>query len=567
MRKLTMLPLFSILIVVSIVRGQVVERTLRQSRPLCGDDVRLTQKSLRAIRKSISDLTGVIQKANQPPDFYSLCVLAELLKRVGDSRAERYYKAAIDAAPDDSEYSLLLADYVRNFRGAQRPLFARAELHYFEALHKLNELAEKSPDNTRDEQLRKRIERGLITLYQEDGIPLVDEPVNTEWPETIEKPVIFFGSINRAARSIGDLERVDDVRSFVSAALFAASRARLNRPLSPEELAALIRPKSQFETFNRFRFRPGRWPVVDFFTRERRIDEGQLTNFFRPQGEFNDVRLSDLGIAVEKSFAASHYFDAYLRASYTRSKRTGLIEFLPDTAEKINEFQVNAAASRFVGPDKLLFETTYAYQDINSQTTNPPKRDRQIVGGTLTYQLFRPIPFLDPVYAGRFRPRGLHLYSGAVFDRERFGSVAIEKTDFFAGASLKGLGRVDLTLQPTFFKGRVTGDNTQSNSQYRTNFNLLYRLLDEETEPGIPEKKFGVRWAFVHLVIPFKHDIALTGLKEFENFNLGIQTDTKFFTAGRGRTTFLASFRYSYQGFYRLNKNQNLFSFEMGLGF
>jgi hypothetical protein len=564
MRKLTML-LFSLL-VVSIVRGQVVDQTLRRSRPLCGDDALLTQRGLRAIRKSINDLTVVVEKANTPQDSYSLCVLAELLKRVGDSRAERYYKAAIKEAPADAEYELLLADYLRNFRGPQRPLFARAELHYFEALRKLDELAEKSPDNTRDEQLRKRIERGLITLYQEDGVPLVDEPVNTEWPETIEKPVIFFGSINRGARSIGDLERVDEVRSFVSEALFAGSRFRLNRPLSPQELAALIRPKRQFETFNRFRFRRGSWPVVDVFSRERRISDAQLTNFFL-LGEFNDLKLSDFGIAVEKPFAVSHYFDAYLRASYTRSKRTGLIEFLPDTAEKINELQVNAAASRFVGPDKLVFETTYAYQDINPQTTNPPTRNRQIIGGTFTYQLFRPIPFLDPVYAERFMPRGLHLYSGAVFDRERFGNVAIKKTDFFAGASLKGLGRVDLTLQPTFFKGRVTGDNTQSNSQYRTNFNLLYRLLDEETEPGIPKKKFGVHWAFVHLVFPFKHDVALTGHKEFENFNLGVQTDTKFFTAGHGRTTFLASFRYSYQRFYRLNNNQNLFSFELGMGF
>ena|SRR5437762_2933844 len=108
MRKLTML-LFSIL-VVSIACGQVAEKTLRRAWPLCGDDARLTQKSLRAIRKSISDLTSVIQKADTPPDSYSLCVLAELLKRVGDSRAERYYKAAIEVTPSDAEYELLLAD-------------------------------------------------------------------------------------------------------------------------------------------------------------------------------------------------------------------------------------------------------------------------------------------------------------------------------------------------------------------------------------------------------------------------------------------------------------------------
>lgn len=563
MRKLTVLLL---LFVAPVVRGQVVDNTLRQSRPLCADDVRLTQQSLKSIRKSISGLTKSIRVANQTPDSYSLCVLAELLKRVGDSRAEHYYHEAIRETPSEGEYELLLADYLRNFRGAQRPLFSRAERHYFEALRKLNELEEKSPNSNRYQKLYRRVERGLIALYQQDGVPLLNQLVEAEEPGTIAKPEMFFGSVNRAARSIADLERVDDVRSFTSEALFAASRARLNRPLSQHELAALIRPKFQGETFNRIRFRPENWPVVDLFFRKRRINDAQVTNFFKP-GEFNDFSLSDFGVAVEKSFAASHYFDTYLRATYVRSERTGLIEFFPDSVEKINELQINAAASRFVGPDKITFETAYAYQDINPQIANPPSRNRQIIGGTFTYQLFRPIPFLAPVYAERFRLRGLHLYSGAVFDKERFGNVAINKTDFFIGSSLKGLGRIDLTLQPTLFRARVTGDNTQSSSQYRTNFNLLYRILDEEREPGIPGKKLGVHWAFVHLVVPFKHDVALTGLKQFENFNVGVQTYAKFFTAGESRTTFLTSFRYSYQRFYRLNKNQNLFFFEIGMGF
>jgi hypothetical protein len=566
MKKLVTITLLFYISAAPVAFAQGAKNTPPPFPPMCINDTRLTGQSLKALRKEIRDLTGAATGTPESQDAYSNCVIAELMKRVGDSRAESHYQKAIDAEDAEPEYELLYADYLRNFRGPQRPLFPQAERHYLEALRKLRQLQAGKRWNHGYDELRARVERGLVALYQEDGLPLLYKSDQTGGKPAVERPFMFFSSFERAARSSGDFERVDDVRSFTSEALFASSRQRLNRPLSRDELTRLLRPKQQFETFNRVRFRYKEWPVLDIFQRDRHIEDAQITNFFRP-GEFNDFRLREFGVAVEKPFAVSPYFDLYLRGLYKRSERRGLIEFLPGNKEHVNHYEANAAVSRFVGPDKATLEATYVYQDINPGIPNPPQRDRQIIAGTFTYQLFRPLSFLDQVYRERFRPRGIHLFSGVVFDKESFGAVDIKKQDFFVGASVRGLGRVDLTLQPTLFKARVTGDASQSHSQYRTNFNLLYRILDEESEPGLPEKKMGVRWAFVHLVAPFKHDVALNGLKDFENFDAGLQLDTKFFVAGHRRTTFLASFRYNYQRFYRLDKNLNLFAFDLGMGF
>jgi hypothetical protein len=565
MKKLSTIILFFFLSAAPIVLAQGAKTPSQPPPGMCIDDPRLRQKSLKIIRKAIRNMTSATTGTLAPQDAYSNCVIAELMKRVGDSRAKYYYAKAIAAEDTEPEYEMHFANYLRNFRGPQRPLFPEAERHYLEALRKLRELEAGKRWNRHYHQLRMQVERGLVSLYQEDGIPLVYESDQSDGQFAVERPVIFFSTFNRAARSTRDFERVDDVRSFTSEALFAASRQRLNRPLSEAELTRLIRPKRYFETFNRIRFRDQDAPVLDLFHTYRAIGDAQITDFFRP-GEFNHFRLSEAGVAVEKPFEASP-FDLYLRGMYKSSERRGLIEFLPGNKEHVNTFEANAAVSRFIGPDKATLESTYVYQDIKPDITDPPKRNRHIIASTFTYQIFRPLSFLEAVYGKRFETRGLHLFGGVVFDKERFGTVDIKKRDFFVGSSVRGLGRVDLTLQPTIFRARVTGDASQSNTQYRTNFNVLYRILDEESEPGIPQKKLGVHWAFVHLVVPFKHDVAIKGLKEFENFDAGIHLDTKFFLAGRRRTTFLASFRYNHQRFYRLNRDLNLFGFDIGMGF
>jgi hypothetical protein len=79
---------------------------------------------------------------------------------------------------------------------------------------------------------------------------------------------------------------------------------------------------------------------------------------------------------------------------------------------------------------------------------------------------------------------------------------------------------------------------------------------------------------------PFKKDIAINGLKAFENYKVGVGLNMKFFHRGFGAsespidlarhftgTTFLVSVRYDHQRFHRLDKSANLFSLSVSMGF
>jgi hypothetical protein len=483
-------------------------------------------------------------------------LIAELMKRAGDLRAEVYYKKAINAESKEPAYELFYADYLRNFRGPGQPLFPAAEKHYIRAEKKLRQI-----DKQRqwDRITGQRVERGLVALYQEDGLPVV----NLQSDEKTSKPLLFFSSINQFAQLTGDFDNVDDTRGFTSEALLTSSR--LDHDLSDNVLQAMIRVKPQVETFNRFRFRYKAFPVVDISYKYREIDRGQITNFFEPN-KFNRIHLDEYGFSIEKPLAVSGSFDLLLRGSYKRAKREGLIEFSPRAREDVNQYEAAAAISRFVGPDKSTFETIYVYQDIDQATSNPIGRNRRIVGGKFTYELLR--LSLDSAYRKRFETRGIHFFAGVLDDRERFGQAQLVKNDYFVGSSVKGLGNYEITVQPTIFTSRVEGEsNERRNSQYRTNLTFLWRIKDEEKEPGLPERLRWVNPAFIHLAVPFKHDVAIKGLDKFENYNLGIALHAKFFRTGSRRTTFLMSAGYNYQRYYKLNTNLNLLSFRVSMGF
>lgn len=552
-----------------------------------------TVKEALDLRQSMSvrEMKAFVKKRVNNPEPHSaadLFLTAELMKQIGDYRAQKYYEKAIQKNDAEPAYELFYADYLRNFRGPQRPLFPDSERHYFEAWRKLAQMQKKEPSDEKAKQqikyhtevLKERIERGLVTLYQEDGLPLFSRSAQSDGSkESVEKPAAFLSSINRSARSTSDLDEVHDVRDLTSEALFSSSSSRLNRALTSDELRAIIRLKEPAATFERLRFRHGDWPVVDFFYQRRVIEDAQITNFFQPN-KFNDVKLHDFGIAVEKPFNVAPYFDIYLRGAYRRIERKGVLEFLPLRKEGINQFEGKAAVARFFGPDKANLEFTYAFQDINPDIPSPPTRNRRIVGVTAEYQVLRHLPFLKNPYGQLFATRGLHLFGGFAEDKERFGNVDVKRHDHFLGASVNGLGPFDITLQPTVLNSKVSGDKSQTNSQFRTEVTVLLRVLDEERQPGIPHKRIlGLYPAFVNFVFPFKKDVAIDGLKAFENYKVAVALNMKFFRRGfqdstpteiterfRG-TTFLVSLRYDHQRFHRLDKNLNLFGISVSMGF
>jgi hypothetical protein len=532
---------------------------------------RVDGKSFQQIYQYIDD------NKNKATDSIEFAVIAEMMKRVGNYEAPEYYKMAIKADQKEPYFEWLYADYLRNFRGPQRPLFPEAENHYSLALAKLDKLKQERRWSSFYDKVQSLVERGLVALHQEDGLPLLrfsrQIMVNGS-TEKVKTPFAFLSSTNQYVTNTTDLDRVDDARDFTSEALFAESASRLNRPLSYSELRGIIRTKYQFQTFNRLRFRYENFPVLDFSYRFWRNDNAVIPNFFEPD-KFAPVRLQDFGAAIEKPFNVENLFDLYLRAGYRRIGRYGNIEFAPNNRENINQVDAKVVISRFVGPDKANIEVIYAYQDINPTVNLDIQRNRNFFGTKFTYQWFR---FTPQVFGEHFSKRGIDTYVGFLLDKENFGEVSVHKRDYFVGLDWKGIpltsicspeskSALDITFQPTFFTANVSGDSSQEDAFYRTNVAILYRMLDEERTAGMPNQFGPIYFAFVHLVLPFRHDVAIDGPNSFANFRIGLQLDIKFFTNSQYLTTFLTTAGYDFQRFYNLDKNLSLFRFMFSMGF
>jgi hypothetical protein len=501
----------------------------------------------------------VADKSLDTADDYLLT--AELMKQLGEPRAVHYYEAAISAASHQPAYELFYADYLRNYRGPKRPLFGDAAVHYFAALAKL--LASESPDSV----IADRIDHGLVSLYQEDGLPIV-------WRGA--RPEVFFSSVDRMARSMADLDEVHDTRDFTAEALFASSGARLNRPLTIEELRAIARVKEPRATFDRLRIRRG-GAALDFFYEGRLISAGRISNFFVP-GVSNDVALRTYGAAIEYTTGSHPPLDLYGRLAYSRATREGVIEFAPSQREIIDQLDLRFGGARFVGPDKVHGELSASVQNIEPENSgNPPRHVRQIAALTGEYLFVRPLPFVGSSY-GLFATRGVHLRAGASLDVEWFGNVRVGRRDVYAGVQADGVGPFDITVQPGIIRASVGGDPSQTHQHTRLDANVVLRLLDEERQPGIPQMRFlGLYPAFVHLVFPYKQDVATEGLNAFENQRIGAGLVVKLFRRALPETfsepvrvhptTILLSIRYDRQRFPRLDKSEDLYSVSIGFGY
>ncbi|HEY2295935.1 MAG TPA: hypothetical protein VGM86_34980 [Thermoanaerobaculia bacterium] len=544
---------------------------LTPSLAAASDPFAIVDEALR-LRKDMNDseLNAFIYKqalAEGTADANGFLLIAELLEQVGDYKAEHYFELAISHANEDAAYELFYADYLRNFRGPKRPLFKEAQEHYFAALEKLGRQRSPLPWSA---AVREHVLRGLVVLYQEDGIPLAWR--NDTGPQA---PFLFFSSTARTAKSTADLDEIHDVRDLTAEALFSESALRLNRPLTREELRGLIRRKESNVLRERLRYRVES-AAIDLFYEGRSIQNAQVTDFRQPD-VFNRVRVDKLGTNFAFVFNEAPDFDGYFRQAFRLANRQGLIEAQPQAEERIFEGETTFGFSHFSGSNKNDFELTYVGQDIKPQIANPPRRWRNIFSARLDHQILRPLLWFRNPFGNRFATRGLDLFGGLADDQERFGDVIVRRDDAFVGISLNGLGPIDVTLQPTIFKQQVSGDRSQKSAQLRLDGTLVLRLLDEEAHPGIPRSFLGLHPAFVHLVIPVKRDQALEGLSAFENDRVGIGIDTKLFVmsfddstptnARFGATTLLVSCRYYRERFLRLDKKMNLIELNLSLGF
>ena len=83
----------------------------------------------------------------------------------------------------------------------------------------------------------------------------------------------------------------------------------------------------------------------------------------------------------------------------------------------------------------------------------------------------------------------------------------------------------------------------------------------------MPDDAGPVYPAFVHFVIPYKHDLAIQGPSDFENFSLGAQLYAKLFATPLLGTGFLLSAGYTYERFYNLDKDVHLYHISASMGF
>lgn len=516
-------------------------------------------KAVGQIRARVEELLSRVADRPDPRDrAFGYCTIAELMKRVGDTRAMESYEKAIQTDGDVAEYSLLYGDYLRTFRGPEEPLFAAAEAAYREALGKA----------AGDPETGAKVERSLIALYERDGLPLLGR---------IDRgtPHLFFSTQNTVGRLVNDIGEVDDMRDAAVDALVAGSRERLNRTLSPPELRGLVHAGSRVDTLHRVRVRSGKWPVIDGFVGYRALGSRQITSYFEPN-QFSDVRVSTVGVAVAKPFSAYPVFDVVLRGKVHRSNREGLVEFLPDAKELATSVVAQAVFSRFVGPDKVNIEIAAVSESIDQQVAQPIRRHVVLAAPTVRYQLFRrtfrSAPFERPI-----APRGSELFVGALYRKEAFGPSDIVSRDFFGGVSLKGVAgfregqSFDLTVQPTLFSsersvnGRVPPVDALRSRQYCTFVTWLYRLVDRENERDVRHLPPLV---FVNLVVAGGHGVGLEGPNEFGMIRAGGGVDVKLVSrALQGGTTLLVSGRYELHRYARLGRREHLAFVNLSMGF
>jgi hypothetical protein len=521
--------------------------------------------SLSEMRAAVNQARNQEKKESGRLPAETYFKVAEMMKRLGDYGAPEFYEKAIAADPREPCYEVFYGDYERNFRGAAAPQFPAAERHYAEGRRKLQSRQQglAKPLSGPDYDTKKFLNRGTSALYQQDGVTLFSRPLDDK-TRNIKVPFVFLGTINRYAQATSDLDADSDIRDYTSGMLFAQSNARLGSRLTVQQLQSMLRTEKAAETFDRLRFRYKAMPAIDFYYTHRQTSDAQITIFFVP-GNFNDFRLNVYGVAAQKPFVIGRQLDASILAKFEVDQRWGLMEFAPGAKERIANYQLQAAISRFLGPDKATLQFVATRQHIHPEIEPiQPNRYRRFVGGNATYSIFRRVPFLQPAYDKRYETRGWDVFAGVLADNESFPPAIVKRRDYFVGTALKGVGRFDFTVQPTWFTSRVDGDRSQQNAQYRTNFIALFRILDEEKR--IPEPDTSFYLAFLHLVVPFRHDTAYIGPTAFENFKAGIELDSKWITYSRW-TTSLVSVRFDRQRFTQLDKSKNSFTVQVSLGF
>lgn len=513
--------------------------------------------STAAVPVSQSALRNTVDQLRVAPAVQSrglqACVIAELLKRLGDTSADRFYREAVTAEPDNGEFRLLYGDYLRNYRGPEQPLVDAAATQYYAGLR------------TADVFVANQIRRSLIALFERDGIS-IGVPIDRR------RPFSYFSTQNLFDRSPDDQGNVDTLRTLTAGALFAESASRLNRPLTSAEALALIRNSPRVDTIERLRVRY-RTLAIDVSWQRRFASNAQPTNFFQTERQ-NDVTVTLSGVGVEYVTSAYPLFDVMLRADFKDGSRTGLIEFQPDAEEGVRSLEGQAVVSRFLGPNKINIELLAGHDWIDQHVAIPIERHVERTAATVRYQIFQPLlgslPYERPIAA-----RGSELFGGVARTVETYGTVDVFRHDVFGGVSFKGLPgggehSFDVTIQPTLFTSTnrdrlvIPIVDSSHHAQLETFGTLLYRVVDRENVRNVEDL---TPLAFLNIVGLVSAGAAREGPAYFDRTRAGVQLDAKLIGRANGGMTWLLSGRYEVQHFSSFDHTYNVVSGMVNLGF
>jgi hypothetical protein len=509
------------------------------------------------------------------------CVTAELMRRVGDPRAGAYYEKAIAASPGEPGFELWYGYYLRNVRGPRAPLLESAERHYFGALDKLKEVRAQGAAQEFDDITQSWVQRGLMSLYQEDGLPLLPGKAYPYARNGSDSLGAALTTMVRISHDTNEVGVIDDARRYAAEAAFAAGPQRLKRPLDPDELRGIIRTPMRYDVYNRLRLRVPFVGAVDFSYEYFRAPNSQISAFTEPN-VFNDVKVDILAVSWKRAFDFYPLFDVMLDLGYRRVNRVGVVEWYSDLREGINLFEAHPAVSRFLGPDKLTVGMNYVYMQtptIPGGKIEDRVRARAIRAFYFDYAIYRQLllPDWSTRELRRTPTRGLHLYGGYAMDDEAFGVRVVYRRDAYGGVSLRGMGRFDVTLQGTVLSSDTVEDSrdagnaivhgldtTQTVRQLRPTLITLYRIVDDEAIPDVPKSLL----AGLNLVVPIRADFAVAngGTDAFDNLRGGAELWGKLISTGLRGTHFLVTLGYEAQWFHRLDKLVHLGRIELRMG-
>jgi hypothetical protein len=564
----------------------------------------------------VGDVTGsaaIHEMVNQklldlsPMSALKICKIAELLKRVGDYRAEEYYQLLIKIDPIEPAYEYFYGEYLRFFRGPWRPLYNEAGTHFQAALDKLAALANEGQAAAFDQDTKSKTQLGLERVYDSYGLALAR--VGADLPyDTPHKPLVSFASENIILNDTLLPGQFVDVRQFTSAALYTESAQQLNRPLTRTELRQIASATSLFHSSDRLQFSPGALPTVDILSQYEFVHDPNARTASR-QGQFSEDLREQIGGEISQPVDAAPFADLFLRAGYTQGQRKGEVQNVATGWDNFRDAGFGITAARLIGPgrgslsvsfdhqdyhpgydikqsstyaadlaylsslygsEQTTFNLGYVRQDINGGIFSARDRGREAYTGRIG-QLFSVGPLT--VFGEDYPMRGIRLYAAAASDRQQFDQSFVTDRDYRVGMTLTRIGDyekhpVDVTIEPTLYTTTVNNDPTQNNAEYRTAVNVLYRLWDEERDIRISDGGANIYPSYVHLNFPLRQDIVLTGPNNYENFRLGARLTGRFFLANKEvGPAFTASIGYDFQRFYHLNKNLQLFEVRLAVGF